>query len=1018
MGLTKFVLKRPITTILAVLCLIVFGLSSVLSSKLELIPEMEMPMMVVFTTYPGAGPEDVSELVTKPIEDEIGTLSGVKSVTSYSQENMSMVLLEYQYGTDMDKAYNDLKKKTDLLTASLPDDAEEPMVVEFNINDMATMTLAVNDDSADNLYNYVNEKIVPEFEKISSVASVDVSGGQEQYVKVELIPEKMDQYHLTMNSLISAIGSADFSLPTGSAIVGNQKLSVSAGVTFDTMESLKSIPITVGSGDVIHLEDVANIYSNLEDPSGIGRYNGKDTISLGIKKQQEASAGEVSKAVNSTIERLKRSNPNLELVIVNDSSDSINSSLESVLETMVMAVIISMVILYLFFGDVKASLIVGTSIPISILAALILMKAMGFSLNVITLGSLVLGVGMMVDNSINILESCFRAKEKIGNGATSFRDAALEGTRIMIASILGGTATTCVVFLPLAMIQGLSGQMFKPLGFTIVFCMVASFISAITVVPLCYTMYRPIEKTKAPLSGAVRAMQDQYRSFLRFLLPKKKTVMFTSIALLVVSFLLATQIRMELMPASDEGTVQVTMELRPGLTVEKADEIVSKVEEYVAADPDVEDYILSDGASGLSTSGGSSATITAYLADDRKRSTDEVVKEWNPLLTGYPEMNVTVESVSSSSSMMSTGNGVEYILQGTQYDELKDISDRITEALKQRPEVTKVHSTLENSAPIIQIDIDPIKASAEGLVPSQVAQNVYLMMSGSEATTLDEDGEEVSVNVEYPDGWYETVDQVKGIVVSGAAGNSVALADIADIYFKDSPQSITRKDKEYQVTISGDFVNGTQEEQMDAIEKQIYDEEVAPRLTENVTRAQNAMDESMAEEFASLGGAIAMAIFLVFVVMAAQFESPKFSIMVMTTIPFSLIGAFGLLFLADASISMASLLGFLMLFGTVVNSGILYVDTADQYRAEMDRDTALVEAGATRLRPILMTTLTTVVSMIPMAMAYGDSGETMQGLALVNVGGLVASTVLSLLMLPIYYTLMNRKPKYDEMDVD
>lgn len=1018
MGLTKFVLKRPITTILAVLCLIVFGLSSVLSSKLELIPEMEMPMMVVFTTYPGAGPEDVSELVTKPIEDEIGTLSGVKSVTSYSQENMSMVLLEYQYGTDMDKAYNDLKKKTDLLTASLPDDAEEPMVVEFNINDMATMTLAVNDDSADNLYNYVNEKIVPEFEKISSVASVDVSGGQEQYVKVELIPEKMDQYHLTMNSLISAIGSADFSLPTGSAIVGNQKLSVSAGVTFDTMESLKSIPITVGSGDVIHLEDVANIYSNLEDPSGIGRYNGKDTISLGIKKQQEASAGEVSKAVNSTIERLKRSNPNLELVIVNDSSDSINSSLESVLETMVMAVIISMVILYLFFGDVKASLIVGTSIPISILAALILMKAMGFSLNVITLGSLVLGVGMMVDNSINILESCFRAKEKIGNGATSFRDAALEGTRIMIVSILGGTATTCVVFLPLAMIQGLSGQMFKPLGFTIVFCMVASFISAITVVPLCYTMYRPIEKTKAPLSGAVRAMQDQYRSFLRFLLPKKKTVMFTSIALLVVSFLLATQIRMELMPASDEGTVQVTMELRPGLTVEKADEIVSKVEEYVAADPDVEDYILSYGASGLSTSGGSSATITAYLADDRKRSTDEVVKEWNPLLTGYPEMNVTVESVSSSSSMMSTGNGVEYILQGTQYDELKDISDRITEALKQRPEVTKVHSTLENSAPIIQIDIDPIKASAEGLVPSQVAQNVYLMMSGSEATTLDEDGEEVSVNVEYPDGWYETVDQVKGIVVSGAAGNSVALADIADIYFKDSPQSITRKDKEYQVTISGDFVNGTQEEQMDAIEKQIYDEEVAPRLTENVTRAQNAMDESMAEEFASLGGAIAMAIFLVFVVMAAQFESPKFSIMVMTTIPFSLIGAFGLLFLADASISMASLLGFLMLFGTVVNSGILYVDTADQYRAEMDRDTALVEAGATRLRPILMTTLTTVVSMIPMAMAYGDSGETMQGLALVNVGGLVASTVLSLLMLPIYYTLMNRKPKYDEMDVD
>jgi multidrug efflux pump subunit AcrB len=415
MGLTKFVLKRPVTTILSVICLIVFGLSSVLSSKLELIPEMDMPMLIVATTYVGASPEDVSELVTKPIEDEIGTLNGVKSVNSYSQENISMIILEYQYGTDIDEAYDDLKKKMDLMGSTLPEDADDPAIVEMNINDMATMTLAVNDDTAENLYNYVDESIAPEFEKISSVASVDVSGGQEQYIKVELIPEKLDQYHLSMSQVAQAVGSADFSLPAGSAIVGSQKLSVSAGVSYDTMESLKTIPITVGSGDIIHLEDIANVHTNLEDPIGIGRYNGRDTMTLAIKKQQESSAGEVSKAVNKTIERLERSNPNLDIVVVDDSSDSINASLKSVMETMVMAVIISMIILWLFFGDIKASLIVGTSIPISILAALILMRAMGFSLNVITLGSLVLGVGMMVDNSINVLESCFRAKEKLGN---------------------------------------------------------------------------------------------------------------------------------------------------------------------------------------------------------------------------------------------------------------------------------------------------------------------------------------------------------------------------------------------------------------------------------------------------------------------------------------------------------------------------------------------------------------------------------------------------------------------------
>lgn len=285
--------------------------------------------------------------------------------------------------------------------------------------------------------------------------------------------------------------------------------------------------------------------------------------------------------------------------------------------------------------------------------------------------------------------------------------------------------------------------------------------------------------------------------------------------------------------------------------------------------------------------------------------------------------------------------------------------------------------------------------------------------------TMDVDGNNVDVKVEYPDGEYDTLDKVKGITIPTQTGGSVALTDIADIVYADSPAGITRKNKQYQVTITGSFTDEVStKEQQAAVLKDINEQVVSKYLNGTVTRAQNSIDESMYEEFGSLFKAIAIAIFLVFVVMAAQFESPKFSLMVMTTIPFSLIGAFGLLFLADASISMASLLGFLMLFGTVVNSGILYVDTADQYRAEMDRDTALVEAGATRLRPILMTTLTTVVSMIPMAMAYGDSGETMQGLALVNVGGLVASTVLSLLMLPIYYTLMNRKPKYDELDVD
>lgn len=1013
MGLTRAVLKRPVTTVLVVLCLIVFGLQSVLSSKMELMPTMDMPMLIVSTIYPGASPEDVNDLVTKEIEDTIGSLSGIKTVQSSSMENMSLVMIQYEYGMDMDDAYNDLRKKMDLAESSLPDDCQSPVIAELNMNDMATMYMSVNHKTESNLYNYVNDKVVPEFEKISTVTDVSVSGGQEEYIQVQLNPEKMNQYHLNINSVATAIGSANFTMPVGDTDMGGQNLSVSAGTEYDTAELLKQIPISVGQNSVIYLEDIADVNTALDEVSGIARYNGQDTISIQIKKQQSATAMEVSEAVNDAIARLTAADPDLEITVVNDTSDSIKASLESVMETMVMAVVISMIVIFLFFGEIKASLIVGTSIPISILAALILMQAMGFTMNVITMSSLVLGVGMMVDNSIVVLESCFRSTK--GKGIVGYREAALEGSGIVIQSVIGSTVTTCVVFLPLAMLSGMSGQMFKPLGFTIVFCMVASLVSAVTIVPLCYCMYRPQEKENSPVGEMMRRLQNGYRSAMRVILPKKKTVMFTSLALLILSLWMASQLRMELMTADDTGTISVSVETRPGLKVEEVDEILRQAEAIVSAEEDLDSYMLSYGVSGMSL-GGSSASISAYLKDDRKLETDEVVKKWKPLMNQIPGANITVEA-NSSMSMMSTGGGVEYILQSTQYDELKEASDAIADELLKRPEVTKVHTSLENAAPVVKVDIDAVKASAENITPMQIASTINMMLSGTEATTLEVDGEEVSVQVEYPKEDYDTIDELQGIVLTTNTGGSVALTDVAEIGFKDSPASISRKDKQYQVTISGDVLIDDPR-QVDAIEKSFYDEVVTQYLSPTLSRAANSMDTAMLEEFTALAGAIAIAVFLVFVVMAAQFESPKFSLMVMTTIPFSLIGSFGLLYVTDVSISMASLLGFLMLTGTVVNNGILYVDTVNQYRQTMDMETALIEAGATRLRPILMTTLTTIVAMIPMAMAYGDSGKSMQGLALVDVGGLIASTVLALLMIPVYYSIMSQKNKKPEIDYD
>ncbi len=1015
MNITKSVLKRPVTTVMVVLCLIVFGLTSVLSSKLELTPPMDMPMLVVFTIYPGASPDDVDELVSKPIEDETGTLTGLKGVTSMSSENASIVLLEYEYGTDIDDAYDDLKKKMDALQSDFPDDVQTPTIAEMNINDIAGVTLAVNNDTKDNLYNYVNDIIVPEFEKLSSVASVDISGGRKEYIKIELIPEKLSQYHLTMNAIASAIGSADFSFPVGDTKVGGQSLSVSAGVDYDTMESLKSIPITLSSGNIIYLEDVADVYTTLEEAAGIGRYNGRDTIAVDIKKQQSSSDVEMSDDVKAVMRRLQADDPALEMVMVNDNSEMIRSSLSSVMQTMVMAVAVSMVIIFLFFGDLKASLIVGTSIPISILAALISMSAMGFSLNVITLSSLVLGVGMMVDNSIVVLESCFRSTK--GVGFREYTEAALKGSNIVLQSIIGGTVTTCVVFLPLAFLEGMSGQMFKPLGFTIVFCMLASLISAMTIVPLCYTIYRPKEREHAPLSGMIAGLQSGYRNIMKALLPKKKTVIFTSVVLLALSIVLAGRLGMELMTSADQNSVSISVEIRPGLRIQRADKILQEAEAIVTSPENeayVDSYMLSFGSSGLSMSGGTSASLTVYLKDDCPLETKDVIKLWKPAFAGIPDCDITLTASSMMGSMMTVSDGFEVILESTQYESLKQASDSIVKQLTDRPEVTRIHSSLENAAPLLKINIDPIKAAAEGMSPVQVAGMINTMLSGTEATTLDVNGNEVSVMVEYPDDEYASLDQVKGIMLPTATGASVALTDIGEITFQDSPLSIMKSDKQYQVTISGDYTDMVDTEDDKAVEemkKLLMREVVTPTMTSDITVAQNAMDESMFEELGALLQAVLIAVFLVFVVMAAQFESPKFSLMVMTTIPFALIGSFTFLFAADVAISMPSMLGFLMLVGTVVNNGILYVDTVNQYRQEMDMDTALIEAGATRLRPILMTTLTTIVAMIPMCLAFGDAGEMMQGLALVDVGGLVASTVLALLMLPAYYWVMSRRKK-------
>lgn len=1005
MGITKFVLKRPVTVIMTLLCLLVFGISSVFDASLEQMPEMETPMMTIMARYEGAGPEDISELVTEPIEDAVSTLEGVKSISSSSSDGSARIMLEYDYGTDMDEAYSELTKKMSSLERQLPEDMDTPTVMEMSQNAGTSMMLSISHKTETDLYSYAEQQIVPELEKIASVASVEAMGGTSEYIQVELNREKMDQYKVTMSQISSAIQNANVSSPSGDTVSGNLELSVTTSLETSDIEELKNVPVTTSAGEIVLLQDVADIHTEEEEMGGTSRYDGEETISISVMKNQSNTDIEVSEAVRETIQELQAADPDLTVEVVNDTADTIMDSLKDVAETMVLSVIISMIIIFLFFGDLKASLIVGSSIPTSILLSLIAMTAAGFSLNVITMSALVLGVGMMVDNSIVVLESCFRATESNRDkGIFGYAKAALLGSNLVLASIIGGTATTCVVFLPLAAVQGMSGQMFGPLGYTVVFCMLASLLSAITVVPLCYVMYKPQEKARAFMSGPVERLQNFYRRVMKKLLRHKGRVMAVSAAMLAATFYLASGMRTELITADDTGQISIEIETRPGLLEEKTDDALARIEEVVSSDENVDSYML--------RYQNQSGSVTAYLKDDRTEDTDQLAEQWQQELSDIENVSVEVTAGSSMSFMQRT-RGYETILTGTDYEDLKELSDKIVSELISRDDVINIHSSFENNAPIVSIDVDPLMASKKGLTASSIGSAVNQTLSGMTAATLTVDGEDLDVKVEFPEGEYATIDQMKNIILTAGDGTATALTDVADIVYKDSPSSISREDKAFKVTITGEYTGEDTSAQIDS-------EVIAPNLTGTIKKGTNSMNRMMNEEFSSLYQAIAVAVFLIFVVMAAQFESVKFSFMVMTTIPFSLIGSFGFLKLTGVSMSMTSILGFLILVGTVVNNGILYVDTVNQYRMDMDMETAMIEAGATRLRPMLMTSLTTILGMLPMAAAMGSSGSTTQGLAVVDIGGLTVGLFVALFMLPVYYGLMNRKPKElsEDWDVD
>ncbi len=1004
-SLPRFSVKRPVCILLCVVSLIVFGFSSVLNMPLESMPAMEMPILMIMTSYRNATPSEVDSMVTEVIEKSLSNITEISMLYSNSSNSVSMVMMQFEYGVDLDKKYSDVDSALATASLSLPEKCDKPLLMELNIQALSNssiMMLSVQADASDNTKAYIEDTVVPELEKIEGVADVSVSGGSRKYIQVLLNESKMTQYHLTMQSVANAIASSEYNLSIGSLNRGNINVSMLGSGELSSYMAIEDIPLTLSTGDVIHISDIAIVSMADEDSSGYNRTDGKETISLSIAKNQSANTVEICDGVLACVEKLNSGNLGLELSVFYNSGEEIKSNLKDVALALLEGMLIAMAVLWIFLGDWRTSLIIGFSMPLSVFAALMLMSVFNMSLNIVSLGGLLIGIGMLVDNSIVVIDSCFRSQNEL----RSFEDNVVEGANIVTGAIISSTFTSIVVFLPIGLMKGMAGQMFHDICYTIVFSLVASLVSAITIVPLLFIRFHPLEKKGTRIINALGKVEDAYVKLMGKLLHKRKTVVFTAIALLLGTFILFTQLDMELMADNSTDSLTLNIEMRNGLSLDAGIEILKQIEEIVKAEPDVKSYSISGGSSsGISgmMGGGGAGSVEITLKENASMTTDQFVEHIREKTATLPNCQVSAQA---SLSLSLTATDVQVTLQGKNLDDLKEATAMVKDVMTSMKEFDQVSTSLTDGSPQAKIIVDPILAGSVGLTPQTALLSVNQKLSGVTAMQYTESNTEYDVKVEYESDRYSNISDLYGLMLDTPTGGQIALMDIAEIEYSVSPQALTRQDGQYLVAIYGTPKVGLN---ISSLTQQVMSKvNETVDMPSGVKFAEGSDMQTMNEEFQAIGNALLVAVYLVFVVMAVQFESLRFSAVVMISVPFALTGAFLALFLAGSTINLASLLGIVMLCGIVVNNAIVLIDYTNNVRSTqgLSAEEALLFAGKTRLRPILMTTLTTVCGLIPMA--FGSSVEIMRSLGVAVIGGLMFSTILTLVLIPTFYLIFDK----------
>lgn len=1016
-GLSKLAVQRPITFLMTSLILIGFGLYGAKQLRLNLYPDVSFPTITIFTGYEGVAPEDIETLVTRPIEENVGSISGIRRVRSLSSQGASVVKLNFNWGTDLYEAENDVRKQLGFVSRAIPDEAETPLVFSYDPNQEPIVVLAVTSNvrSPRELRTYATQVLEQRLERINGIASAETSGGLERQINVTIDSEKMRLYNISIAEISQRLRSENIQVPAGQLIEGNTVYSLRTMGELKTVEQIKNVVIAVRNGQSLYLRDVANVDDGIAQPIGNVHVNGDDGIIINIYRQSDANVVIAADEVITSLEEIQKSLPSdVQVQVLTNKAEFIKKSIQNLLLTGLQAIILVVLILLAFLRSGRSALIIAISIPISIITTFAVMDFAALSLNIISLSGLTLAVGMVVDDAVVVLENIFRFREEGHNR----KDAAILGAKEVAVPVVVSTLTTLVVFLPILFVPGIAGFLFRDLALTISFSLSVSSLVALTLIPMMSSQFfkdgeksfEAQNKLALFFSNLLDRLEATYSRQLDVAVKNSGKVILASIAIFVGTIPIFNYLGGEFFPRVDENAFTLEVSREPGVSLLELERSIRQVESVIEQSvPEarivVADYGDKEGIEGADSPGGFTGTVRVELIDqaERSRSQFDIVGkllEDLKIVPGIDVQEIVIDPLSPDGE-----NGL--IVQIYGYDQAikQELTDIVKQKLGQIEGVTNAYSTADKGRPELRLIMDRERISLVGLTTNSVATSVSNAVQGDIATSFVDEGIEFEVLVELDPRQKAASTDLEEIQIQTPDGVWMPLSNLARIERYTGPTNVTRIDQERVIEVYTELSD---------IDLKAATAEARTLLNEiqwpdGYRYALAGSAEEQAESFNFLMIAFAIAGILTYMVMASQFESLIEPFIIIFTIPLALSGVLIMLGVTGTPVSVTSMVGLILLSGIVVNNGIVMIDYIKILQARgLDRHTAIVQGAVRRLRPILMTALTTILSMVPLALELGSGSETWSPMARTVIGGLTMSTLLMLFVVPSIYNVINQ----------